>query len=111
MRAFLSNSTAAAEVGTNILRGISDMISSIPQEGKTEQNQADRIWHITQYHMLKAKRTIHILQIQTSSLLLVWTLVWCEGEQLGGGDGDTQHSTRMEVSYSYTCSPGHLCHF
>lgn len=38
MTAFLSNSTAAAEVGTNILRGISDMISSIPQEksSKTE---------------------------------------------------------------------------
>lgn len=111
MRAFLSNSTAAAEVGTNILRGISDMISSIPQEGKTEQIRADRIWHITQYHMLKAKRTIQILQIQNSSLLLVRN--WCgvKVSSWGGGDGDTQHSTRMEVSYSYTCSPAHLCHF
>lgn len=80
MTAFLSNSTAAAEVGTNILRGISDMISSIPQEGsgKTELTAFG-----TSHHTICSSQKDHSDSPSPKYLLpLSQKLVWCEGEQL-----------------------------
>lgn len=80
MTAFLSNSTAAAEVGTNILRGISDMISSIPQKesGKTELPGFG-----TSHHAICSSHKDHSDSPSPKYLLtLSQKLVWCEGEQL-----------------------------
>lgn len=76
--------------------------------GGKQQNWADRIWHITQHHMLKANRTIQILQVQNTSLLLVrsWCgmKVSCRGKEMETATTQNQDESTTQL-HLFTWSP------